>query len=249
MSYPARAEGLVNSINGRVEACAVYVFPLILYWLAVLPLPKARWLALQEFLSRLFWGDRRTMVCRQVCIQRMRNGGLGMPDLESHRLAERLTYLDQSLTGDTVWRQKASRILTCRRKLMGETPFVRECRAALHNLPRSSDLSQPRKALYRELVVGSALDPLREQWGWTAEEIRSHWNWAPGSSFLNHSEFSLTWRLAQNVLPLLGWDFRAGLADLPDCACFHFQSTSPQLHPCHRLFDQDGHQDTSSPSL
>ena len=27
------------------------------------------------------------------------------------------------------------------------------------------------------------------------------------------------------------------------------QSTSPQLHPCHRLFDQDGHQDSSSPSL
>ena len=27
------------------------------------------------------------------------------------------------------------------------------------------------------------------------------------------------------------------------------QCNSPQLHPCHRLFDQDGHQDTSSPSL
>ena len=27
------------------------------------------------------------------------------------------------------------------------------------------------------------------------------------------------------------------------------QSTSPQLHPCHRLFDQDGHQDSSSASL
>ena len=26
------------------------------------------------------------------------------------------------------------------------------------------------------------------------------------------------------------------------------QYTSPQLHPCHRLFDQDGHQDSSSPS-
>ena len=24
---------------------------------------------------------------------------------------------------------------------------------------------------------------------------------------------------------------------------------APQLHPCHRLFDQDGHQDSSSPSL
>ena len=27
------------------------------------------------------------------------------------------------------------------------------------------------------------------------------------------------------------------------------QCTSPQLHPCHRLFDQDGHQDSSSLSL
>ena len=26
------------------------------------------------------------------------------------------------------------------------------------------------------------------------------------------------------------------------------QCTSPRLHPCHRLFDQDGHQDSSSPS-
>ena len=27
------------------------------------------------------------------------------------------------------------------------------------------------------------------------------------------------------------------------------QCTSPQLHPCHRLFDKDGHQDSSSASL
>ena len=27
------------------------------------------------------------------------------------------------------------------------------------------------------------------------------------------------------------------------------QYTSPQLHPCHRRFDQDGHQDSCSPSL
>ena len=27
------------------------------------------------------------------------------------------------------------------------------------------------------------------------------------------------------------------------------QCTSPQLNPCHRLFDQDGHQDSSSASL
>ena len=49
------------------------------------------------------------MVRRQVCIQRTRNGGLGMPDLESHWLAGRLAYLGRSLTGDAVWRQKESR--------------------------------------------------------------------------------------------------------------------------------------------
>ena len=44
------------SLKGRAEACAVYVFPSILYRLAVLPLPKARRLALQRSLSRLVDG-------------------------------------------------------------------------------------------------------------------------------------------------------------------------------------------------
>ena len=94
------------SLKGRAEACATYVFPLILYRLAVLPLPKARRLALQQSLSSLLWGGARQMVRRQVCIQRTRNGGLSMPDLESHWLAERLAYLGQSLTGDSVWRRR-----------------------------------------------------------------------------------------------------------------------------------------------
>ena len=54
------------SLKGRAEACATYVFPLILYRLAVLPLPKARRLALQQSLSRLLWGGARPMVRRQV---------------------------------------------------------------------------------------------------------------------------------------------------------------------------------------
>ena len=101
---------------------------------------------------------------------------------------------------------------------MGEALFIRDCRAALRNLPGSSDLSQPRKELYRDIVVGSAFDPLCERHGWTAEDIFSHWNWAPGSSFLNNSEFSLTWWLARNSLLLLGLNYRAGLADMPDYA-------------------------------
>ena len=181
------------SLKGRVEACVTYVFLLILYRLAVLPLPKARRLALKQSLSRLLWGGARPMVRRQVCIQRMRNGGLGMPDMESHWLAERLAYLGRSLTGDSVWRRKASRTFPRlksdpkakgRRKPLGEALFVREYRRALRNLLVSSDLSRPRKELYRKLVVGSASDPLSERRGCTAEEIRSHWNWAPESSFL-----------------------------------------------------------------
>ena len=36
----------------------------------------------------------------------------------------------------------------------------------------------------------------------------------------------------------------------PSCMAFPAgQCTSPQLHPCHRLFDQDGHQDSSLLSL
>ena len=141
----------------------MYVFPLILYRLAVIPLPKRRRLALKQPLSRLLWRGGGSMVRRQVCIQRTRNEGLGMPDLESHWLAERLAYLGRSLTGDAVWRRKASRTFPClqsdpkaegRRKPLGKTLFVRECRKALRNLLGSSDLSWPRKELYRELVVG-----------------------------------------------------------------------------------------------
>ena len=190
------------SLKDRVEASAVYVFPLILYRLTVLPLPRACRLALQSSLSRLFWGGRRPMVRRQVCIHRTRNGGLCMLDLESPWLAERLAYKGRSFMGDAVWRRKVSQTFPRpqsdlkaegRSKPMGEALFVRECRAALRNLPGSSDLSQPRKELYRELVVGSASDPLGELRGWTAEEIRSHWYWVPESSFMNNSEFSLTW--------------------------------------------------------
>ena len=73
----------------------------------------------------------------------------------------------------------------CRRP-RDEAPFVRECRRAIRNLPRSRDLSQSRKELYRGLVAGSASDPLVKRLGWSMEEIRSRWNWAPGSGFLNN---------------------------------------------------------------
>ena len=58
-------------------------------------------------------------------------------------------------------------------------------------------------------------------------------------------------------LGLLCWGFKGVQEDIPSeeastlqIASVAFpprQYTSPQLYPCHRLFDQDGHQDSSSP--
>ena len=60
-------------------------------------------------------------------------------------------------------------------------------------------------------------------------------------------------------LGLLCWRFKGVQEDIPseEASTLQIESvvfppgqcTSPQLHPCHRLFDQDGHQDSSSPFL
>ena len=97
------------------------------------------------------------------------------------------------------------------RKLRGEPPFVHECLKTFRNLSGSSDLPRSRKELYRDLVVGSTSDPLIERLGWSMKEVRLHWNWVPGSGFLNNSEFSLTWRLTWNALPLLGLNYEVGI--------------------------------------
>ena len=59
-------------------------------------------------------------------------------------------------------------------------------------------------------------------------------------------------------LGLLCWGFKGVQEEIPweeastvqigSVAFPRGQCTSPQLHPCHRLFDQDGHQDSSSAS-
>ena len=69
----------------------------------------------------------------------------------------------------------------------------------------------------------------------------------------------LSW-LAQGLgLWLLCWGFKgvqkgipseeASTLEIGSVAFPPAQYTSPQLHSCHRLFDQDGHQDSFSPSL
>ena len=60
-------------------------------------------------------------------------------------------------------------------------------------------------------------------------------------------------------LGLLCWGFKGVQEEIPseDASTLQIgsvafppgQCTSQQLHPCHRLFDQDGHQDSSSSSL
>ena len=60
-------------------------------------------------------------------------------------------------------------------------------------------------------------------------------------------------------LGLLCWGFKGVREEIPleesstlQIGSVEFppgQCTSPQLDPCHRLFDQDGHQDSSSSSL
>ena len=60
-------------------------------------------------------------------------------------------------------------------------------------------------------------------------------------------------------LGLLCWGFRGVQEEIPSeeastlqigsVAFPPGQCTSPQLHPCHRLFEQDGHQDSYSPSI
>ena len=60
-------------------------------------------------------------------------------------------------------------------------------------------------------------------------------------------------------LGLLCWGFKGIQEEIPseEASTLHIgsvafppgQCTSPQLDPCHRLFDQDGHHDSSSPSL
>ena len=68
-----------------------------------------------------------------------------------------------------------------------------------------------------------------------------------------------SWLAKGLVLGLLCWGFKGIQEEIPreetstlqigSVAFPPGQCTSPQFHHCHRLFDQDGHQDTSSPSL
>ena len=50
------------SLKGRAEVCAVYIFPLILYYLSVLPPPKDHRVVLERYLFKLLWKSRSQLV-------------------------------------------------------------------------------------------------------------------------------------------------------------------------------------------
>ena len=89
-------------MKGRAEACSTYVFPRILYRLQIPPISK-KWLV--QFGNLLFyltlWGGKGERVRRGTVIQRLSNGGLGMPSLKCHCDAERLAFLGRALTAES----------------------------------------------------------------------------------------------------------------------------------------------------
>ena len=85
-----------------------------------------------------------------------------------------------------------------------------------------------------------------------------HWGMMWGVGGVRKS-IHQSWLAKGLGLGLLCWGFKGVQEEIPSeeastlqigsVAFPPRQCTSPQLHPCHRLFDQDGHQDSSSPSL
>ena len=86
----------------------------------------------------------------------------------------------------------------------------------------------------------------------------SLWGMMRGVGGVRKSEHH-SWLAEELGLGLLYWGFKEVQEEIPSeeastvqigsVAFPPGQYTSPQLHPCHRLFDQDGHQDSSLASL
>ena len=69
--------------------------------------------------------------------------------------------------------------------------------------------------------------------------------WVPTGQIVNKEYYFELLKGVQEEIP----SEEASTLHIGSVACPPGQCTSPQLHPCHRLFDQDGHQDSSSASL
>ena len=84
---------------------------------------------------------------------------------------------------------------------------------------------------------------------WWSPFFWQHWHdqHALGSHWTDSQQGILCWGFkgVQEEIP----SEEASTLQIVSVAFPSRQCTSPQLHPCHRLFDQDGHQDSSSASL
>ena len=86
----------------------------------------------------------------------------------------------------------------------------------------------------------------------------SLWGMMRGVGWIRKS-IHQSWLAKGLGLGLLCWGFKGVHEEIPseEASTLQIESvafppgqyTSSQLHPCHRLFDQDGHQDSSSPFL
>ena len=91
-----------------------------------------------------------------------------------------------------------------------------------------------------------------------ARKAGSLWGMMKGVGGIRKS-INWSWLAKGLELGLLCWGFKGVQEEIPSeeastlqigsVAFPAGQCTSTQLHPCHRLFDQDGHQDSSSPFL
>ena len=91
-----------------------------------------------------------------------------------------------------------------------------------------------------------------------SRKAESLWGMMGGVGGVRKSEYQ-SWLAKGLGLGLLCWGFKkvqeeirsedVGTLQIGSVAFLPRQSTSPQLHPCHRLFDQDGHQHSFSASL
>ena len=91
-----------------------------------------------------------------------------------------------------------------------------------------------------------------------SRKARSLWGMMRGVGGVRKSEHQ-SWLAKELGLGLLCWGFKgvqeeisseeASTLQIGSVVFPAGQYTSPQLHPCHRHFDQDGHQESSSASL
>ena len=91
-----------------------------------------------------------------------------------------------------------------------------------------------------------------------SRKARSLWGMMRGGGGVRTS-LHQSWLAKGLGLGLLCWDFKGVLEEIPSEEASTLQigsvvfppgqCTIPQIHPCHRLFEQDWYQDSSSPSL